>query len=1759
MIKFNGSINLFWVLIYALIFTSCVSPVEITPPVEMDAEVIVEPDQAPPPPEPFCGDGHWDEEEGEECDDGDDNELNECLPTCVLARCGDGLLRQDLPENDGAFEECDDGNTNDRDDCLSNCRLSQCGDGIVHDGEEECDDGNEDPTDGCFECRFTTCGDGVTRLGLSPDDADYEECDDGNDDDGDECLSSCVRSRCGDGIVQLGVEQCDDGDDDNTDECLNTCQRPTCGDRIVRTDLEVGALGYEECDDGDEDNSDGCLNSCMTARCGDRVLHEGIEMCDDGQNGDPLDGCLDDCTLVSCGDGILTPEIGEECDDGENNIDDGACTSRCVEARCGDAIIRADLSADMEGFEGCDDGNDDNTDGCLTSCQRASCGDGYLLIGVEECDPSIEGGPPCDEDCVLIECGNQKVQEGEECDDGNLYNTDECLNSCEVARCGDGYVQAGVERCDDENTEDNDECLSSGTTPETRCQIPRCGDGIHRTDLEEGEVGYEECDGDTDDGGRCDDTCRLLTCGNGALELYTALNGQYTQEECDDPEVEGCDAFCTESIYDLWREDRSSQVSVYTGSHTFVDQSTVAEVRSEDSDDPAQGDHIDTYNFKLMAPAYFRVGLYPAQGVNLTASLDDDELCPSGSPSEGAITLTRIDELGTPFDLIDLSSETQDDLNLDQDSAHLKTGACTSFDTASYLTLPFDLNGVALADINTQVLAPGEYQLSVRGLGQTPADPTSAVKSLEKYALNTYVGLDISSRAPFLFPLISPQDTDAPYAVRSHYHFILHDEELLASEDPDAEQPRSRQVSLILTPNVSDEYPLDDLGRYTECPTVTLKHLNQIDSIDLIELANDPQVITVENLTDTLDPKLRSQYVCQWSATVHEAGLFQFEMTASIEGSGSSPTPDEWTQPQWTVRYMWSDECGNGVLDSNEECDPSTDVRFPSCPDTCLRYPSQTEGDQICDVGESQDSPDCQPALVDEADAYDSTSVFEKRVIAQGQTHTYEFMVQRGEEELHARLLYCSQPHLMFELYKLNEEDEDADPELITSELSRLDATPFDADCLRLDQSVTEGRYLLKTQVNPEQLGRLPEAPISYWVDFHHATDLPTLGTQSATLYQDVYSTADPTLTFEKTSGLFSFTLEEQTNLKIKTYDDDVYRQCESLRGFKMRLLEADEAGWIVRQWDEAEEVSSNAEVSQVFTESSTGALLSSSDLEDREGSEVDRAEASNSTDGIGAQNEEVSCEYLVKTLPAGRYLIEVQRDRDRHLDVDELEPPFQDMFVTDSYVLSLSRPRLCGNGRQDLGEECDDGNFVNDDGCSQRCIIESHCGDGEIQRGEECDDGNVVSGDLTCSEVCTFCGDGILGEGEECDDGNVEGGDGCDEICMKHSFEVTKGLYETEQSITQSQTKEWTLSPLIMPPQRVQLSEIPPPSHENPPNSLHLWVCYNRLLNDQSHPRFFPKLYSGAGDLINADTPLNFDQMDLTASSKRWTQCDQDLEETAPSQISMIPDEETEEVCGYWRTPMNAPLSSSEAYTLKLDLDPLVPSQRAYAYTYRMKLLRTIDLSTHLEESMSDEQGNPRPEIVHSIFSRVNFPFDHDAYYQITPKFQEEDTDEGYFEIRTAEQFSPPEECPDYLNAQMTLYAELDDDDQAPNGSEYCEEVVKVRGQGCDWSLAKLTKDRSYLIHIEHPESVTRFEPINETHLRVFHRYSENPYDAELFPPGADLSEFELCGNGVLDYGEECDPGPNPDPDLVDSCNKRCLRDLCLSTGLALSCQFED
>lgn len=147
--------------------------------------------------------------------------------------------------------------------------------------------------------------------------------------------------------------------------------------------------------------------------------------------------------------------------------------------------------------------------------------------------------------------------------------------------------------------------------------------------------------------------------------------------------------------------------------------------------------------------------------------------------------------------------------------------------------------------------------------------------------------------------------------------------------------------------------------------------------------------------------------------------------------------------------------------------------------------------------------------------------------------------------------------------------------------------------------------------------------------------------------------------------------------------------------------------------------------------------------------------------------------------------------------------------------TLPPANPKTCGNFRKNVNEECDDGNKVDGDGCSNLCrvengwrcdwqsaeeaqggdttneyskcvnLVQENCGNGKIDPGETCDDGNNISDD-GCSDQCqveqgwecvpnhapstcrAICGNGKLDAGEECDPllHNSEAKAGCGTDC---------------------------------------------------------------------------------------------------------------------------------------------------------------------------------------------------------------------------------------------------------------------------------------------------------------------------------------------------------------------------------------------------------
>ncbi len=327
-------------------------------------------------PEPGCGTvsdktgkTYIDLELGEECDQAGNGCTDQCKTAdgykcvyspkpcstcseeegkqCEQLKCGDGLIDPD------GYEECDMGSDNGKGlGCTASCTVEP---GYVCKSVDKIADGAVvGKTSSCD----TFCGDGVRTKD--------EECDAGqNNGAGKGCSGNCT-------IEEYAI--CTS----NNIGATSKCSAGTCGD---------GKIGKGEmCDDGNAVGGDGCSADCKAV--------EAYYKC--GNDGKGKGGA---CTLTKCGDGKLNDNVsgvvGEECDLGTGNGEGKGCTlfcrlepgyecanSGCTSVRakteCGDGVLGDN--------EECDDGNAMGGDGCSPECRRET---GFECFNADKSTPSV--------------------------------------------------------------------------------------------------------------------------------------------------------------------------------------------------------------------------------------------------------------------------------------------------------------------------------------------------------------------------------------------------------------------------------------------------------------------------------------------------------------------------------------------------------------------------------------------------------------------------------------------------------------------------------------------------------------------------------------------------------------------------------------------------------------------------------------------------------------------------------------------------------------------------------------------------------------------------------------------------------------------------------------------------------------------------------------------------------------------------------------------------------------------------------------------------------------------------------------------------------------------------------------------------------------------------------------------------------------------------------------------------------------------------
>ncbi len=291
------------------------------------------------------------------------------------------------------------------------------------------------------------------------------------------------------GVHSAGAIQCSGGETDGFScDDGNPC---TVGDVCWNQQCQPGSVATgNACDDGDV-----CTigESCQSdGSCGGGSINGACGCCEFTSNtgGGEFGTCTSPVTEEDC-----EQELGGFFEQGGIcNTQSGVCQAG---GECGNGQV--------EGFEQCDDGNQESGDCCDASCQfesqGAACKDGNPCTLNDSCDGSgiCTGGsanPQCgccefgllssvfDSSARTLEGACEAPVEEQSCRDslGEFFQGASCnleLGTCELAAvCGNGTVEIG-EQCDDGNLENGDCCDSS-------CQFEElespCSDGNACTD-----------------------------------------------------------------------------------------------------------------------------------------------------------------------------------------------------------------------------------------------------------------------------------------------------------------------------------------------------------------------------------------------------------------------------------------------------------------------------------------------------------------------------------------------------------------------------------------------------------------------------------------------------------------------------------------------------------------------------------------------------------------------------------------------------------------------------------------------------------------------------------------------------------------------------------------------------------------------------------------------------------------------------------------------------------------------------------------------------------------------------------------------------------------------------------------------------------------------------------------------------------------------------------------------------------------------------
>lgn len=351
----------------------------------------------------------------------------ECLE--ALDVCGDGVVIGSLG--------CDDGNRLDGDGCSARCELEP---GVI--APCPMPDGTLCMVEfgDCSGMSSETCDFHVLECGDGKIDGIYGEfCDDGNARSGDGCSaeckiepsytceglpSVCSFQECGNSQLD-GDESCDDGNTNNGDGCTDRCywEIPATGELLLAAEAWPVWEGCEETYRGQWVHNPSSERRKVLLAANDPEQRGANPMLAEAEKllASVYGLCPGDSQALPSGFSgplsLLRLETKyshriETFEPGERKwamFHEGVEWIRARPLFCGDGL--------QYGTEECDDGGQENGDGCSADC---SLEPGFHCSGnwMSRCEPGV--------------CGDGELTLGESCDDGNLLSLDGCSPDCRI-------------------------------------------------------------------------------------------------------------------------------------------------------------------------------------------------------------------------------------------------------------------------------------------------------------------------------------------------------------------------------------------------------------------------------------------------------------------------------------------------------------------------------------------------------------------------------------------------------------------------------------------------------------------------------------------------------------------------------------------------------------------------------------------------------------------------------------------------------------------------------------------------------------------------------------------------------------------------------------------------------------------------------------------------------------------------------------------------------------------------------------------------------------------------------------------------------------------------------------------------------------------------------------------------------------------------------------------------------------------------------